>query len=352
MKSKKSFTSPSEAGTAGKNPAVLGIGNALVDVLIKVSSAELTEKTALPKGSMTLVEKTEITRLLSLVSGRKKKLSAGGSAANTVHGLACLGVNSGFVGKIGRDEYGSSFASSMGENGINAHLLKGELMTGICLGLITEDCERTFATHLGASLELKASDLHVEQFLPYSILHVEGYLTGNHELLKRALVLAEEAGLAVSFDLASFNVVRDQLVFLKEILGDHVAIVFANEDEAAAMTGCSDPEGALDLLAGLCSIAVVKTGKNGSLIRQGPEKHAVPAINVKAIDTTGAGDLYAAGFLYGLTRHFPLPVCGRIGSLVAGRVVETIGAKLDASCWPGIHRELQSLIPKHSLEGH
>ncbi len=349
MKSKESFTNLSERIAGGRDIRVLGIGNALVDVLVKVSGEELAEKISLPKGSMTLVEKTEIDRLLALVSGRPTGLAAGGSAANTIHGLACLGLPGGFIGKIGRDEFGSSFAAAMSENGVTLHLSKSDEMTGICLGLITEDCERTFATFLGAAVGISADDLRVDQFHPYSLLHVEGYLTCNHSLLERALSLAAEAGLAVSLDLASFNVVREHHSFLEGILNHHVDIVFANEDEAEAMTGCRDPEKALDLLAESCSIAVVKTGKNGSLVRRGHEKHRIEAITARAVDSTGAGDLYAAGFLFGLARNLDLPACGRIGSLVAGRVVETIGAKLDSSCWNRIHGELASLVPKDRL---
>jgi sugar/nucleoside kinase (ribokinase family) len=229
----------------------------------------------------------------------------------------------------------------MRRHGTETHMFYGDSQTGRALGLITPDSERTFATFLGAAVELEASDLSPELFRGYDYFHIEGYMVQNHPLVGTALRLAKEAGLEVSLDLASHNVVRENLVFLQEMVGRYVDIVFANEDESMAFSGKSSPAEALVTISPQCRIAVVKLGKKGSLVKRQDELHEIGCISATAIDSTGAGDLYAAGFLYGLIQGYPLPVCGRIGSLLSGKVVEVIGAKLDEAKW----REVEATLP-------
>jgi sugar/nucleoside kinase (ribokinase family) len=320
---------------------VLGLGNALVDILVRIDDDGLLDRLDLPKSCMTLVAQEQVNAILEKISGLQMLEACGGSAANTISGLARLGVPTGYIGKIGRDPYGDFFASEMKRHGTEARMFYGASQTGRALGLITRDSERTFATFLGAAVELEAADLAPDLFRGYDYFHIEGYMVQNHPLAETALRLAKEAGLEVSLDLASHNVVRQNLAFLQDMVGRYVDIVFANEDESMAFSGSHSPADALVTISPHCRIAVVKLGKNGSLVKRESEEHRVECIPAKAVDTTGAGDLYAAGFLYGLIQGYSLAVCGRIGSLLSGKVVEVVGAKLDETKW----REVEAALP-------
>ncbi len=323
---------------------VLGLGNALVDILVRIDDDALLRSLDLPKSCMTLVREEQVNAILERISGLQKQEACGGSAANTISGLARLGVPTGYIGKIGNDPYGDFFAGEMRRHGTEARMFRGTAQTGRALGFITPDSERTFATFLGAAVELDAADLSPELFCGWDYFHIEGYMVQNHPLVETALRLAKGAGLEVSLDLASHNVVRENLAFLQEMVGRYVDIVFANEDESMAFSGENSPAEALVTISPRCRIAVVKLGKNGSLIKHKEERHEIGCIPAKAVDTTGAGDLYAAGFLYGLIQGYALPVCGRIGSLLSGKVVEVIGAKLDEAKWKEVEAALPLLV--------
>lgn len=318
---------------------VLGIGNALVDIMTRLEDESLLEKYKLPKGSMQLVDQEFSQQLTRATKDLNRQRASGGSAANTIHGMSRLGVNTGFVGKVGQDELGKFFLEDMKQAGIDPHLFKSQTDSGRAIALVSPDSERTFATFLGAAVELSPEDLTPQLFEGYQYLHLEGYLIQNHELMKRAFELAREKGLQVSLDLASFNVVEANLDFLSTFVKEHVDILFANEEEAQAFTG-KEPEAALDELANLCKIAIVKVGKKGSFIKRGREKHQIDPIPAQPVDTTGAGDAYAAGFLYGLVHHKELDQCGSIGSVLAGKVIEVVGAKMDEKKW----QEIDQLI--------
>lgn len=322
---------------------ILGMGNALTDILLRIENDEVLAKLNLPKGSMQLVDggkSKEITTLLSEIS---PKMATGGSASNTINGITRLGAAAGFVGKIGKDEVGEFFRNDMLNNGVVPHLLYSETPSGQCTVLVSSDGERTLCTFLGAACELDAKDLTPEMFVGFDIFHIEGYLVQNHELIRTAVKMAKEAGLQVSVDLASYNVVEENLNFLNEIIRDYIDIVFANEEEARAFTG-KEPEQALIHIADHCDIAVVKIGKEGSFIKSGSESVLVKPRLANCIDTTGAGDLYAAGFLYGLANGYSLDICGKIGSLVSGNVVEVLGAKMTDEVWKQIHTDIQKII--------
>lgn len=322
---------------------ILGMGNALTDILLRIENDEVLAKLNLPKGSMQLVDggkSKEITTLLSEISPR---MATGGSASNTINGITRLGAAAGFVGKIGKDEVGEFFRNDMLNNGVVPHLLYSETPSGQCTVLVSADGERTLCTFLGAACELDAKDLTPEMFVGFDIFHIEGYLVQNHELIRTAVKMAKEAGLQVSVDLASYNVVEENLDFLNEIIRDYIDIVFANEEEARAFTG-KEPEQALIHIADHCDIAVVKIGKEGSFIKSGSESVLVKPRLANCIDTTGAGDLYAAGFLYGLANGYSLDICGKIGSLVSGNVVEVLGAKMTDEVWKQIHTDIQKII--------
>lgn len=325
---------------------VLGIGNALVDVLIHPVEDTFLSGFKLEKGSMTLVDKEKADDVLSAVASGDRQRSSGGSAANTIHGLAKLGAPVGYIGKIGDDEWGEFFRSYMGHHNICATLFTGKQESGKSIVLISKDCERTFATYLGAAIELGPADLTPEPFQGYDYFHLEGYLVQNHALVEAAVKLAKQTGIEIAIDLASYNVVKANLNFLRKITAEYIDIVFANEEEAEAFTGKADPEEALSVIAETSKIAVVKIGKEGSLIARGDERYRISPIKAKAIDTTGAGDLYASGFFYGLINGHTLDICGKIGSITSGKIVEVLGAKMDDSKWDEVFQMVKEVTKK------
>lgn len=323
--------------------AVLGIGNALVDILAALPSDEILDKYDLPKGSMQHVDETLSNRILDEVLALGSQKVAGGSAANTINGIAKLGIKSGFIGKVGADMLGHDFRTDQQSNGIQSNLLTGSVSSGRAMVLISCDAERTFAVYLGSAIELDSKDLHTSMFEGYSHFHIEGYLVQNHHLFEKAVELAKLNGMTVSLDMASYNVVDENKEFLSRMLEHYVDIVFANEDEAMSFTGL-EPDKAVERFAELCDIAVVKIGREGSLVKRKHEFHRINAITANAIDATGAGDLYASGFLYGLANGLSLDKCGAIGSLCAGKVVEVIGPKMSEDTWEGIRKEVEKMI--------
>jgi sugar/nucleoside kinase (ribokinase family) len=322
---------------------VLGIGNALVDIMTILEEEELLQHFNLQKGSMQLVDSDFSAQVIDRTKALKKELSSGGSAANTIHGLANLGVPSSFIGKTGLDSYGRFFADDMTKIGIVPLLFNGNAGTGCAIALISPDSEGTFATHLGAAIELSAEDLSHELFHGFDYFYIEGYLVQNRELIETAVKIAKEHNIKVCLDLASFNVVEQNLEFLKDIVLNYVDIVFANEEEAKAFTGKA-PEEAVNIIARMCDIAVVKTGAKGSLVMQGDTLYRIEPIQCVSADTTGAGDAYSAGFIYGLSNELSLDKCGAIGSLLAGRVIEVIGAKMNEAVWNKIKADIACII--------
>lgn len=324
--------------------SILGIGNALTDILAILPDDTLLQELALPKGSMQHVDRETGNRIWEKLKPLGADLVAGGSAANTINGAATFGMESGFIGKVGDDDLGCLFKSNQEKDGIRSILLKGDNPTGRAMVLITPpNAERTFAVYLGAALELVPDDLHPEWFEGWDYFHIEGYLVQNQATVRRAIELAKAAGCRISIDLASYNVVEANLEFLHEIVEEYVDIVFANETEAEAFTGLP-PREALDSIARICDTAVVKIGKDGSMVRRGDELHFIQARPAAAIDATGAGDLYAAGFLYAHSIGMPLKTCGDIGSAIAAKVVEVVGTKIDQPRWNAAKKEINELI--------
>jgi len=311
---------------------IIGIGNALMDIVVKLPDNQILQKNNLPKGSMILVDAETSLNINSQTAGYEKSLVPGGSVANTVHGLASFGVRTAFVGKVGNDELGEQYANGLSEIGATPQLFKSTTATGVAMALVTPDSERTFATYLGAAIEMSADDISIDLFRDFDIAYVEGYLVQNHDLVRKVVEMARKAGLIIAIDLASYNVVEENIDFLKEIIKDHVDIIFANEDEVKAFTGL-EPEEAILSLMDICDIAVIKLGKNGSIIYNGNDLYRIGIAGTTCIDTTGAGDLYAAGFLYGFSCNFDLETCGRIAAITAGHVIKVYGARMDKAQW-------------------
>ena len=316
---------------------VLGLGNALTDVLLQVSEDSLREL-GLPKGSMNLITLEQAEQIQMRFASVRKRMVAGGSASNTITTISQLGGTAAFIGKIGNDEVGKFYREDMIKNGVTPILLTSSTqMSGCSVVLITPDGERTFATYLGAAADMHAEDIKKEAFVGYDIFHIEGYLVQDNELIEKAMRLAKEAGCMVSLDLASYNVINENHDFLSRLVKEYVDIVFANEDESYAFTHLT-PEESVRAISEQCQIAVVKVGKNGSYVKSGEKQYHIGAITTSCTDSTGAGDLFAGGFLHALSDGFDIRRCAEIGTIAAGRVVEIVGTKLSDETWDEIRR--------------
>ena len=321
---------------------ILGIGNALVDVITMLKDDQIIRSLNLPKGSMTLVDRELSDRVQAEIIEEKRLLVTGGSVANAMNGIANLGVPCGFLGSIGQDELGDLFSGEQKAQGIQPLLIYSELPTGRAVGLVEPDGERTFATYLGAAAELNPEDVSPERLQGFDIFFIEGYLVFNHALIMAAASAAKMAGLKVALDLASYNVVEANREILDELVDNFVDIVFANEEEAKSFTGLL-PLDAVHNIAGRCDIAVVKIGKEGAYIKQGNALQHIPAAGDLVVDTTGAGDFFAAGFLAGIAKGYDLEKSGKLGALLASRVIRVPGAKLDEKEWVDIRNREISL---------
>jgi sugar/nucleoside kinase (ribokinase family) len=319
-------------------PKLLGMGNALVDIMTRLDRDDYLGHFGLPKGSMTLVDAATSRAVYDGTGHLHRTVRSGGSAANTIHGTARLGVESAFIGKIGRDTLGEVFVNDLIESNIKPHLLYSGTESGRAIALVSPDTERTFATYLGAAVELTDIDMEEHLFEGFQYFHIEGYLVQNQKLLIKSLDIAKKRGMKISLDMASYNVVEANKDFLQHIVKGYIDMVFANEEEAKAYTG-REPDEAVEIIGKTCEVAVVKVGKQGSYITQGRKTHQVGIIKADSIDTTGAGDLYASGFLYGMIHHKPVDTCGRIGAILAAKVIEVMGPKITESSW-GLVREL------------
>lgn len=322
---------------------ILGIGSTLVDILSQVPNEEVLNELNLPKGSMTYVninDAVSIGERLAQQYGSQR--AAGDSAANTMSGLARLGAKAGFLTMMGNDEMGQFFTNEMTRTGVEMLALKSDTPTGRVIAMVTPDGERTFATCLGASIELSPDDIKPELFDNWDIFYIEGYLVANPDMLRKAISTAKDKGLKIAIDLASYNVVEESRNFLLELVNNYVDIVFANEQEALALTGM-EPEKALHYIAERCEIAVVKIGAKGAYIQRGNEIVTIPPMKADVVDTTGAGDMWAAGFLAGLVKGENLQKCGMMGAIVAKNIIEVMGAKMDDERWDNIHAAIAKL---------
>ncbi len=324
---------------------ILGIGNALVDELMQIPSARVLKEIGLPVGSMTLIDEAAYEALSRVREQYPPQMATGGSAGNAVLAAAGAGARTAFLGRVARDAAGSAFINNQRRMGIESRLqVEEEGHTGICSCLILPDGERTFATHLGVAGDLSADDITPEQFADCGFAHVEGYLVQNHRLMDRIVDMARDCGVTVSLDLASYNVVEEHLQFLHQLVERGVDIVFANEQESLAFTGSSNLEEALRLMAGMAETVVQKRGADGSVAVCKGVRAQATAGRVSVVDTTGAGDYYAGGFLYGLSRGASLQQCVSAGTLLSSFVIQNVGAQLSPGQWDEISGLLKEIM--------
>ncbi len=324
---------------------IIGIGNALVDVLVRLKDDSVLKGLDLERGGMSLIGDVKHSLVTELLATLQPSMSTGGSAGNSMLALANLGEEPGFIGRIGRDAMGRYFEENCRKVGIRATLIHGEEATGVANTFISKDRERTFATYLGAAAGMRPEDVRKEWFEGYDLLHLEGYLVQDHELIERIAMTAREAGLQISLDLASYNVVRENLGFMRRLVRDYVDIVFANEEESHAFTGLKARD-ALQEIGEMTRVAVVKLGGKGSCAMGGGQTAEVGADKVNVVDTTAAGDFFAGGFLYAYSHGASLEACLKCGTLLAGEVIQVIGTMLDGKTWEEIREKVQRIIQK------
>jgi sugar/nucleoside kinase (ribokinase family) len=309
---------------------VVGIGNAIVDVLSHAEESFLAAH-ALPKGAMTLIDHDQAGRLYGEM-GPAVEMS-GGSAANTIAGLASFGAACGFIGKVRADQLGEVFAHDIRSLGVrfDTRPAADGPSTARCLIVVTPDAQRTMATFLGACAELGPEDVDQALIGAAKVTYLEGYLWDPpraKDAFRRAIEVAHGAGRRVALTLSDRFCVERWRAEFQALVADTVDILFANEAELESLYEAKSFDAALQAVRGKCEVAALTRSEKGSVIVAGDEVHVIDAEPVKqVVDTTGAGDLYAAGFLYGYTRARPLAECGRLGSLAAAEVISHFGAR-------------------------
>lgn len=312
---------------------VVGVGNAIVDIIARCDDKTLTDLD-LPKGHMQLISSEDADRLYDAM-GPAVEIS-GGSAANTCAGVGAFGGKTGFIGVVNEDQFGKVFAHDLNAIGVkfDTPFTTGDTPTARCLVFVTPDGERTMNTYLGSCVELGPEDLNEDLIKQAKVTYLEGYLFDPpraKDAFFKASEIAEKAGQRVALSLSDgFCVDRHRDDFLK-FIKKHVDILFANEDEIKALFQTDDFASAADQIRHDVELAALTQGAKGSMILHGNATMAAPSIPVdEVVDTTGAGDLYAAGFLYGFTQGKSLDICGSLGAVAASEIISHIGARPEA----------------------
>ncbi|MFP4038977.1 MAG: adenosine kinase [Desulfosudaceae bacterium] len=314
---------------------ITGIGSALVDLLLPADD-DFVASLGAEKGGMTLVDDQFIEDALAR-SDEKPEVVSGGSACNTIVGVGMLGGEASFIGKCGQDEFGRKFTSDLRDSSVTPRLFTSSTPTGTVLSVVTPDAQRTMFTHLGASTELDPDSITPELFENTAVAVVEGYLLFNPDLMMATVRSAKAAGAMISLDLASFEVVHNTRALLEKVVKQYVDILIANEDEAEAYCGHREEEKVIAHLLKEAPLAVLKVGERGSFIHHDKETFRIRAqVDQPPLDTTGAGDLWASGFLYGLVNGYPIDKCGALGSACGSEVCRVVGAKIPADGWQRI----------------
>jgi len=320
-----------------KRTRITGIGSALVDILINESD-EFLKTLHKEKGGMTLVNDEDITHILS-ASPQETLVVPGGAACNTIVGVAKLGGDARFIGRRGKDAYGTAFEKQLITSRVEPYISMSDSPTGKVLSVITPDAQRSMFTFLGASTELDPESITPGLFQKTAISMIEGYLLFNRTLMSAALKAAKEAGSLIALDLASFEVVNASKDILFDLVRDHVDILIANEDEARAYTGYKNEKKAVEALSQDVTYAVLKVGAKGSYVSYQNKIIKIPAQKgLPPIDTTGAGDLWAAGFLFGIAHGFSIEKSGRIASACGYEVCRVMGAHIPEEAWLRIRK--------------
>ncbi len=316
---------------------VVGIGNAIVDAVAEADDS-LLAKEDLPKGSMTLIDGARADALRARMGAAVEV--CGGSAANTMVGVARLGGAAGYVGKVRDDAAGAVFRRDIEAAGVSfpTPAAAEGAATARCLVFVTPDAQRTMTTYLGACVELGPADIDPDFIARARLLYMEGYLwdpPAAKDAFRKALGIAHAAGGRVCLSLSDSFCVDRHREELRDLVANHIDVLFANEDEAMSLYEVADFDAALDAARADCAVVALTRSAKGSVVAGGGAVHTIEAAPVgRVVDTTGAGDLYAAGFLSGLARGFDLARCGRLAALTAGEILGHYGARPEADIAP------------------
>ncbi len=315
---------------------LIGVGSPIMDLLARVDDAFLRQNVAGEKGGMVLIDDDEMQRIVGLLDG-EPAYATGGSAANATFNATRLGLRTTFLGKLGHDPMARIYRNAFETAGVDGSRFKvGHLANARCLALVTPDAQRTMRTCLGAAMTLAPGEVSAADFQGCKHAHIEGYLVFNQALADAVLAAARAAGCTTSLDLSSFEVVNASRDWLFRQFRRGIDVVFANEDEIRALfQDQASPYDALaKKLAGLGVLAAVKVGKDGAWIARDAELHRIAPVAVAdVVDTNGAGDAWAAGFLYGHLRGWSLPACGAIASLLGAETVMHMGPIIPETHW-------------------
>ncbi|MGD9972139.1 MAG: adenosine kinase [Desulfatirhabdiaceae bacterium] len=321
---------------------VVGFGSALMDILVSESD-EFLHQSGIRKGGMSLTDEPELQRVLAKTT-RAPIIVPGGSACNTTIGIARLGGRARFVGKRGSGEMGDLFETGLISDGVDPRLRRSPSKTGRVVSVITPDAQRSMLTFLGAAAEIEPDEIDAACFQDAAIAHIEGYLCHQPDLIRHIHQLALQSGARISLDLASYTVIEAHRPLINELLEKGVDILIANEDEAESFTGAKDEIEAVRIMSRLAPIAVYKMGKRGSLIASGNDIVKIDARgNGDALDTTGAGDLWASGFLYGLANGYSAQQAGKLASWCGYEVCQVVGAKIPEHGWVRIRKSMKDI---------
>lgn len=323
---------------------IIGLGNALLDVLLRLDNDRTLEEIGVKKGAMDLVDESAMREIQKAQGGLTRSEAPGGSACNTMRAMARLGAEVGYIGKIGTDDTGKIYAAETEKAGVRPYFVCTKGISGCSTVLISPDGERTMATFLGPAATLTAEEITDDMLRPYDCLYMEGYLISNEALFLPVLKRAKNLGLKIALDLSNFNIVNGFRGLLKEVIPAYVDILFSNESEAEAYTGLP-PREAIEVLSADVEIAIVTIGKEGALIKSDSLIHQ-PAMDSRVVDTTGAGDHFAAGFLFGYAQDATPEQAANIGALLAGHVIETVGAQIEMDCWEQIKLKVGEILRK------
>ena len=321
----------------------IGLGNALVDVLLKLESDDVLAEVGIAKGAMDMINRDQMVTIRKTQENLERSQAPGGSVCNTMRAMACLGSKTGFIGKIGDDTVGEYYEQELKKAGVTPYFLRTEGISGSCTVLISPDGERTMGTFLGPGPDITSEEIKDKILRNYNCIYIEGYLLVNEELVKGTMQKAKNAGLKVALDLSNFNIVNAFHGLLEDIIPNYVDILFSNESEAEAFTGLKAQD-AVKALSEKVEISLVTLGKEGALVGSKGQVISVPAEGGKPVDTTGAGDHFAAGFLYGQSIGATLEQSARIGSLLAGYIIDVVGAQIPDDKWEQIKLKVNSIL--------
>lgn len=321
----------------------IGLGNALVDVLLKLDTDQTLTEIGIQKGAMDMIDRDQMIMIRSTQERLEKSQSPGGSACNTMRAMAHLGAEVGFIGKIGDDAVGRFYEKAVREAGVTPYFVRTTGESGSCTVLISPDGERTMGTFLGPAATIRPDEIREDILAPYQCIYIEGYLIVNEPLVRTTMQKAKKLGLKVALDLSNFNIVNAFKSFLEELIPTYVDILFSNESEARAFTGLAPAE-AIKELSQMVDISVVTLGKEGALVGSKGTFCQVSAEGGKPVDTTGAGDNFAAGFLYGQSVGATLGQSARIGSLLAGYVIDVVGPEIPGDKWEQIKLKVNEIL--------